>query len=341
MKIPLNKGVTTGLGIVLVILIPLVVRDRFLVATLIESGIWCLFAIGFAAVFRVGQISMGQAAFMSIGGYTAGLMSADLGLSIWLTLPAAGVAAGLVACLLGLVVLRIGGLYFAIATLAFGEIITIISRNWSAVTQGPTGIALPVPDDISVGGLVISFSRSALPFYYLTAALVAVAAVIFWRIDRSRQGRITRSVAENDILSEHLGMHLMKYRVIMFTLGAFFTGVGGALYVHYLYWEGPPLFTGAQSFAVMMMCVVGGINSSVVGPVLGAILLTVSGTYMGILFEGLRPLSYGLLVLAVIWLLPNGMMDMKSLLTRLGRGNRSEVPLETRSCRERGGEMRE
>ncbi len=306
-----------GMVAALVIFFPLLVRDRFLLAALTESGIWCLCAIGFAAVFRVGQISMGQAAFMAIGGYVAAIMASKWESSIWLTLPAAGAAAAAVACLLGLVVLRIGGLYFAIATLAFGEITTIISRNWSNVTQGPSGIALPVPEDLSIGGLVISFSRSALPFYYLSALLVLVAGLIFWRLDRTRMGRITRSVAENDILSEHLGMHLMKYRVIMFTLAAFFTGVGGALYVHYLLWAGPPLFTGAQSFAVLMMCVVGGISSSVTGPVLGALLLTISGTYMGILFEGLRPLTYGLLVLAVIWLLPNGVMDVKRIFARL------------------------
>ncbi len=318
MALPLKKMATTGLVGLLVILFPLVVRDRFLLATLIESTVWCLCAVGFAAVFRVGQISMGQAAFMAIGGYTAAILSANAGISIWLTLPSAGFAAALVACLLGLVVLRIGGLYFAIATLAFGEIATIITLNWSDVTLGPTGIAITVPDDLTIGGLVISFSRSALPFYYLGVALVAVAGLIFWRIDRSRLGRISRSVAENDILSEHLGMQLMKYRVIMFTLAAFFTGVGGALYVHYLLWVGPPLFTGAQSFAVLMMCVVGGIGSPVAGPVLGAILLTLSGIYMGILFEGLRPLSYGLLVLAVIWLLPGGLMDVKRVFARLG-----------------------
>jgi len=318
MSSSIKKAATVGLVALLVILFPLIVRDRFLLATLIESSIWCLCAIGFAAVFRVGQISMGQAAFMAIGGYTAALLSANAGVSIWLTLPAAGVAAAMVACLLGLVVLRIGGLYFAIATLAFGEIASIISLNWSDVTQGPTGIALPTPDDVAIGNLTINFSQSALPFYYLSALLVAVGGLVFWRIDRSRLGRITRSVAENDILSEHLGMHLMKYRVIMFTLAGFFTGVGGALYVHYLLWVGPPLFTGAQSFSVLMMCVVGGVGSSFAGPVLGAILLTLAGTYMGILFEGLRPLTYGLLVLAVIWLLPGGVMDVKRVVGRLG-----------------------
>jgi branched-chain amino acid transport system permease protein len=243
MTLFIKKAGTVSLVALLVILFPLIVRDRFLLATLIESGIWCLCAIGFAAVFRVGQISMGQASFMAIGGYTAALLSANAGVSIWLTLPIAGAAAAMIACLLGLVVLRIGGLYFAIATLAFGEITSIISLNWSDVTQGPTGIALSTPDDLTIGGLVISFSQSALPFYYLSALLVAAAGLVFWRIDQSRLGRITRSVAENDILSEHLGMHLMKYRVIMFTLAGFFTGVGGALYVHYLLWVGPPLFS--------------------------------------------------------------------------------------------------
>jgi len=309
----LKGKVAPAVAAAIILFLPLVVKDRFLIATLIESGTWCVFALGFAAVFKVGQMSMGQAAFMAIGGYTAALLSIRFGTPLGVTLLAGGVAAGLVALLLGMVVLRIGDLYFAIATLAFGEITTIIAKSWLTVTKGSSGLALYPPEDFKIAGMTVSFGGSALPFYYLIVAVVAVTALVFWRIDRSRLGRITTSVAMSGVLSEHLGMHLMKHRVIMFTLAAFFTGVGGAFYAHYLLWVGPPLYGSAQSFAVLMMCVLGGLYSSVAGPILGAVLLTLLGAYLSVVLEGLRPLVYGLMIIGVVWLLPNGLVDLRRL----------------------------
>jgi branched-chain amino acid transport system permease protein len=295
--------------IIIVIAFPLVIKDRFVLSILIEAGVMCLFALGFAAVFRTGQLSLGQAGFMAIGGYIAAIVATKAGSPFWLSLIIGGVAAAVVAFLVGVVVLRIGGLYFSIATLALGEIIGIIAKNWDTVTSGMTGIAINAPV-VEIGSIVINFATSKLPYYYIIVFLVILFALMFWRIDKSRLGKIVTSTAVAPVMSEHLGMYLMKYRVIMFTLAAFVTGIAGAFYVYYLSWVGPPIFSSSQSNMVLIMSVIGGLWSPVVGPIIGAIIVTYCGTLMQIHLEGLRPLVLGVVVILLIFVLPNGLVEL-------------------------------
>ena len=296
--------------IVVVIIFPLVVKDRFLLSILIEAGVMCLFALGFAAVFRSGQFSLGQAAFLAVGGYVGALLASKAGMPFWLSLIGAGLSSAVVAFLLGIVILRMGGLYFAIATMAMGEIAIIIAKNWDAVTSGMTGIAVNAPM-VKIGELTINFATTKLPYYYIVVLLIILAALMFWRIDRSRLGTVVRSVAVAPVMSEHAGIHLMKYRVIIFTLSAFVTGIAGAFYVYYLSWVGPPLFAGAQSTVALIMCVIGGLWSAVTGPIIGAVIVTYFGTLMQIHLEGLRPLVFGVLVIVLIWFMPNGLIELQ------------------------------
>lgn len=292
------------------IIFPLIVKDRFLLSILIEAGVMCLFALGFAAVFRSGQFSLGQAAFLAVGGYAGALLASKAGLPFWLSLLGGGLSSAIVAFLLGIVILRMGGLYFSIATLAMGEIAIIIAKNWDSVTSGMTGIAVNAPI-VKIGELSINFATTKLPYYYIILLLVILAALMFWRIDRSRLGTVVRSVAVAPVMSEHVGIHLMKYRVIIFTLAAFVTGIAGAFYVYYLSWVGPPLFSGAQSTVALIMCVIGGLWSAVSGPIIGAIIVTYFGTMMQIHLEGLRPLVFGVLVIVLIWFMPNGLVELQ------------------------------
>lgn len=305
----LHKALPIGLLIV-VLIFPLVVRDRFTLSILIEAGAMALVALGFAAVFRSGQLSLGQAAFAAVGGYAGGLMAARFGFPFWLALIVGGVAAAIVAFLLGVVVLRLGGLYFSITTIALGEIAVIVARNWDVVTGGVTGVAV-VPPLIEIGNLTVDFATNKMAFYYVVVLLVVLSGLVLWRIDQSRMGRIMKSVAVNPTLSEHLGMHLMKYRVIVFTVACFITGVGGVFYVFYNGWVGPSLFTGVMSNTVLIMCVIGGIWSMVSGPIIGSLIVTYFGTLMQIRLEGLRPLVFGATVVILLMLLPNGLVDLQ------------------------------
>jgi branched-chain amino acid transport system permease protein len=295
------------------LLMPQLLNNDFLLSILIESCAMVLVALGFAAVFRSGQLSLGQAAFAAVGGYAGAFAAVWFDFPFWAAMLVGGIAAAIVAFLLGIVVLRLGGLYFTIATLVLGEISTIIASNWTAVTGGNIGIGIPMPV-IQLGSLVVDFAVDKSAFYYVALLLIVLSALALWRIDHSRLGRIMKSVAMNPVLSEHSGMHLMKYRVIVFTLASFITGVGGAFYVHYMAWVSPALFTSYLSNAALIMCVIGGLWSLVAGPIIGAVLYTYFGTILQLNLEGMRPLIFGALVVIILIVMPNGLVDLQSKL---------------------------
>lgn len=187
--------------------------------------------------------------------------------------------------------------------------------NTTGVTKGVYGL-IPPPPSLKIGGYDINFVTSKVPYYYLALAFVIVSGLIFFRIDRSRLGRVFRSISSNSRLSEHAGMHLMKYRVIAFTVAGFFTGMAGAIYSHYLFFIGPTLFGLSESIMILIMCTVGGIGSAVAGPIMGAILLSGSGDYLTSLLKGGKPLVFGSLVVIIVFFLPVGLVDLKRYLFR-------------------------
>ncbi len=266
--------------------------------------------MGWNAIVRTGQFSMGQAAFMSIGAYTAALLSIHVHLDMWLSLIIGGTISASVAMLLGVIVLRLGGIYFAIVTLAFAELIRVIAMNATSITMGTYGLIPPQPV-LHIGDYTVYFAASKTAYYYTALIFVAVSGLVFWRMDTSRLGRISRSIASNPRLSEHAGMHLMKYRVIAFTVAGFFTGMAGALYSQYLFFVGPTLFGLWESIMILIMCTVGGIASPVAGPIIGALLLSAGGDYLAGLLKGAKQLVFGALVVLIVFLLPNGLVDIR------------------------------
>jgi branched-chain amino acid transport system permease protein len=328
-KLPLLALVVV---LILALAMPAILNSDFLLSVLIESGAMVMVALGFAAVFRSGQLSLGQAAFAAVGGYAGGILAAKFSWPFWACLLAGGVGAALVAFLLGIVVLRLGGLYFTIATLALGEITSIIASNWSEVTEGNIGIGVPIPV-VQLGALTIDFGADKSAFYYVILLLIVLFALALWRIDNSKLGRIMKSVAVNPTLSEHSGIYLMKYRVIIFTLASFITGVGGSFYVHYFAWAGPSLFTSILSNGVLIMCVIGGLWSLVWGPIIGGVIYTFVGTLMQLNLEGLRPLFFGGVVVLILILMPNGLVDLPYKVPLLMKGlfkQKTAAPAESK-----------
>ena len=296
---------------------PLITRDAYILSLVIPGLIWAVTCMAWTMIMRTGQFSMGQGAFMALGAYASALLTVNLNISGWLGLLVGGVFSAFIALLLGMAVLRLGGIYFAIVTIAFGEAVRVITLNLVAVTEGFVGL-VPPPLRIVIGSYTINFVISKVPYYYVALILVIIAGLVFWRIDRSRLGRIFRSVSSNVSLSEHLGMHLMKYRVIAFTVAGFFTGVAGALFIQYLSFIGPTTFGLWQSIMVLIMCTVGGTGSAVAGPILGALVLSTGGDYLAGLIEGAKPLILGGLVVIIAFLLPGGLVDLRRYFPRVG-----------------------
>lgn len=297
-----------GLIIILILLIPVFTQSVVIVSTLIMTGIWVVAAMGFTLVLRTGQFSLGQSVFMALGGYTSAILTVQMGLPFWPSFFMSGLVSGLIALLVGMVVLRVGGIYFSIITLAMGEIVRIIALEWEPLTRGSRGIITSAPPPIVLWGHeLVNFDASLAPYFYFMICLVAVTGVVFWRIGESRLGRTFVGTALNPVLAEHQGIYLMKYRVIAFTVAGIFTGYAGALYTHFLQVITPLVFGFWQSIQVMIFSIIGGIGSLVGGPIIGTFLLYNLGVYLARLdTPGIQSFLFGSIVVIVIMFLPRG-----------------------------------
>ena len=299
--------IVIGLLVFLVVLIPVITTNVATLSMLILSGIWAVAVMGFTLVLRTGQFSLGQAAFMAIGGYTSAILTVKLSLPFWPSFFLAGMVSGIVASLVGTVVLRVGNIYFSIITLALSEIVRIIGQQWEPVTRGTRGLITSPPPTIVLGGFEINFAASQVPYFYFTVCLVAITGLVFWKIGDSRMGRSFAGIALNPVLAEHQGIHLMKYRVIAFTVAGVFTGFAGSLYAHFLMVITPFMFGLWESIQIMIMSIVGGISSLAGGPIIGAILLYTLGDYLTRLETyGIQPFLFGAAVMLVLIFLPKG-----------------------------------
>ena len=296
-----------GLLVAPFIILPLFTTNLATLSMFILSGIWAIAVMGFTLILRTGQFSLGQAAFMTIGGYTSAILTVQLGWPFWPSFLLAGVVSGIIALIIGSVVLRVGGIYFSIITLALGEVVRIIAMQWEPVTRGSRGLITAPPDSITLGGFEINFAASAVPYYYFMILLVAITGLVFWQIGRSRLGGTFFSIAANPILAEHQGIHLMKYRVIAFTVAGVFTGFAGSYYAHFLSTMTPYMLGLWESIQIMIMSIVGGVSSLVGGPLAGALVLYALGIYLSRLpVYGIQQLLFGAVVVLVLLFLPKG-----------------------------------
>jgi branched-chain amino acid transport system permease protein len=321
--------IIAGLAIAVFLVFPMVNSSETIITMLIFSGIWAMVAMGFTLVLRTGQFSLGQAAFMAIGGYVYAVLITKLGFPFWASFFIAGIGAGIIAFLIGMVVLRVGDIYFSIITLALTEVIRIICMHWEEATRGVRGIILTPPQPINFGFFEINFALNSIPYYYVTIILLALTGLVFWQIGRTRVGWMFSAMASNQVLAEHQGIHLMKYRVIAFTIAGIFTGFAGALYAQYIQIMTPMLFGLWQSIQVMIMAVVGGMSFLVAGPIVGSVVLYALSTQFSRLpVYGIQPLLFGAVVVLVLVFLPKetGLMDLWPRLWRkiLGENSKAE-----------------
>lgn len=299
--------------------------DRIL-GYLIPAYLWAIVAMGWTAIFRVGQFSLGQGAFMMIGAYasailtttvveTAQISSAIFQLPTLVGVLLAAVISGLVALIVGAITLRLGGIFFCIVTLAFNEVIRVIAIGLPSWFGGVNGILSPFPAPFG-----IDFQHSKKPYYLLTLMVLIFAAAVFWRLDRSRLGRNFRATAANKNLAEATGLHLAKYRIIAFTVAGAFAGLAGAMFGHYLHVVTPTMFGLPEAIMVLIMCTVGGTRTPVAGPLVGALILSPAGDYLTTRFQGGKLLVFGIMVVLVAFFLTDGVSAVPDAVVDLVRG---------------------
>jgi len=254
-----------------------------------------------------GLLHLGHAAFYGVGAYTAALLTAKFGVGFTVTLPASGLVAAAVAVLVALPTMRLVSIYFAVATLAIGQMLYLVMLNWVELTKGPNGII------VTKGFELFGFGLSGrIAAYYTVAAVVTLCVVAIGRLSHSYYGNALRSIREDDQCADAMGVRTARLKMEAFALSAFFAGIAGSLWAHMTGYISPGDFKFSESILILAMVVVGGLGS-LPGAVIGALLLI-------LLPEGLRGLGdfrnvmVGLVMFLSILLLPKGLLGEVSAL---------------------------
>ncbi len=215
-----------------------------------------------------GQISIGHAAFMSVGAYTAANLAVRLDLPFWITLPAGGLMAAAIGAIVGIPSLRIKGLYLAIATLAGQLIIEWIINHVTFISGGvQASIEVARP---KLGSIVLSIKQD---MYYFLLVFVVLAIVGTMNLIRTRIGRAFIAIRDQDIAAEIIGINIFRYKLAAFAISSFYAGVTGVLYTYYLGIANYEQFTIITSIDYLAMIIIGGLGS-ILGSILGAIFVT-------------------------------------------------------------------
>jgi branched-chain amino acid transport system permease protein len=244
-------------------------------------------------VGNAGQIGLSHGAFFGIGAYTSGILSTTLGWSPWLgTLSALG-AGACVAVLLGLPTLRLRGHSFAMATLGFNAIVSVLLVGCVGLTGGPNGL-IGVPSYM-LGSHALDTPAAFYPVAWLVTGVVMLGLL---NLGRSRAGRALRALSASDIAAACSGVPVFRYKLIAFTLASTFASLAGALYVHQNNFASPDTFSFSTSVMLLVMVTVGGAGRFS-GPVFGALMYTALPELMRS-FDDIETLAIGLAMIAVV-----------------------------------------
>ena len=213
-----------------------------------------------------GQISVGHAAFISVGGYASAYFMTKAGLPFWVALPGAGIVAGIVGLFFGLPSLRVKGFYLALATLAAQFIIDYSKIHLGSITGGTYGLHAPAP---ILGAIVFDSVRS---YYYIAITAVILMTYFAKNLVRTRIGRAFIAVRDNDLAAEVMGVNLYRYKLLAFFIGCFFAGIAGSIWAHSVGVIHPEEHTLMDSIWLLGMVIVGGMGS-IVGTIFGVIFL--------------------------------------------------------------------
>jgi branched-chain amino acid transport system permease protein len=306
-RLATGRSVVPGVAIVILLaaalILPQLTPNQFYLHLAILVLLNAIFAISLGLIASVGQISLMHSAFVAAGAYISALAAIDLKIPPILGIVLAGAVTGLLATLLGKILLRLRGVYFVLITFLTGQVFTLIALNWDSVTHGANGlIGIPA---ISLLGFPLS---TRLRFYYFALAAFILAVTFIWLLMRSQYGRAFRSIAENVRLAESSGIDVSRYQIIAFALGSGIAGAAGAAMIHYVRFLSPDSFTFNDSIAYITMLVVGG-RQSMIGGILGALFLTpLPEALRGLV--GAQHIVYGAILLGVLLFLPGGLVSI-------------------------------
>lgn len=254
---------------IIVLVFPIFVNDIYYIHILFMCIIYATLASSLnISVGMTGLSNFAQAAFFGIGAYTAAILNTRFGFPFYLNLFAGGLIATCFGILLGLPTLRLKGVFLALVTEGFGQIMRIIEINWVSVTNGPMGIA-----NIQGAGIGdFTFTKTA--YIYCGFLLLLLCTYISKCIIRSKIGRAFFSIKYDETVARSFGVNVTFYKICAYILSSALAGMAGAIFAHYVSFISPDSFTSTDSINILCMVILGGAGT-LVGPLLGSIILTV------------------------------------------------------------------
>jgi branched-chain amino acid transport system permease protein len=308
-------AVAGACALVLLVCVPLLLAGSpYWLNVFTNACILSLASLGVWVTFAIGRINIAQGAFAMIGGYTTAILTTRYGVPFWLCLPASALLAAAAGTLVGIPILRLRGVYFAMITLSLGEAVRLAFLNGGTFTMGATGIVnIPAP----------TWLNSALSFYLFASFLLLLGLLAVWRLSASRLGWVFRSMRQNEELASSIGIDVARYRVIAFAFSSALGGIAGSFFAVFVKNIYPASYTVQDSINAMLYCFLGGLDY-VLGPVVGAFLLVIAFELLNAL-QRYQALLYGVLMIAMMMFLPNGILSLRLGSLNLGGLRRRTV----------------
>ena len=288
--------------------IPVIVRSPYILHIITLIFIWSFVATAWSYMGRFGIVSLGHGAFLGLGAYTSGLLFNGIGLSPWIGMVLGGIVAVLLAILIGYASFRFGviGDYFALVTLALGEVIALLLVAFREHTGGSLGFTLK-----RMGNSLWYMQFQEKTYFYYLSLVFLIGALVVWKlIDRSRMQKALRAIGEDEIAASALGIGIVRYKLYILMVSAFFTAMGGVLYAQYVTYLNPHTLSGVTpSLDIAFKAILGGMYH-LWGPMFGTAMIVSLDEYIrvtyGVKFIGISQIIYGVALVSLIIFLPKG-----------------------------------
>lgn len=301
--IALHQKQTLLILFLFAVVYPFVITDVYLMRISVVALMFTSLTLSFNLLTGyLGQFSMAHCAFYGIGAYCVGILTKHLGnMSVLPAMLIGMLVAGLASLFLALPTLRLKGFYFSVVTMGFSEIVKLIEINQVSLTNGPMGI-MNIPR-LKILGISFTTPRQ---FYFLILFITILFTYIIRMFLDSRTGRAVLAIREDEIAAQAMGIHVFKYKTMVFVLSTMMAGLTGGFYAVYTTYIDPTTFTGEISVRVMSMTLFGGLGS-LPGSFVGAIVLSI----LPEITRGLstyRYLIYGVIIVITMLFIPSGLM---------------------------------
>jgi len=305
----LSRRIGLLLAVIAIAVLPLIFNDTYWRTNLTICAINVLLALGLDFILGyTGQLNLGHSAFYGLGAYVSTLLIVKLGVPFWAAFVAGVAFSGIAGMFLSLFAVRLRGHYLAIASLGFAVIVHQILLNWISLTQGPLGIyGIAPPPALAIPGLPAIDFHNLAAFFYLVSGFTLLIYLLLDQLVHSPIGETLTAIREDEVSAASLGINGAAWKVFAFGVGAAVGGAAGCFYASFVGTLVPDAFFVTEAFNILAMVIVGGMGT-LIGPVFGAILLTLLPEVLRGIGD-LRLVVYGASLTFVVLFMPGGLVQ--------------------------------